>query len=265
MEPFYFRKSSKPLFGIYHPPQVGMIRNVGVVLCNPMGQEYIRSHRSLLQLARLLSSAGFHVLRFDYYGCGDSDGDCNQGSIKQWIDDILTAVNELNGGCNLEKVCLTGLRLGAALAMIAGTKRADIDSIVLWDPVVDGTTYLEQLTHLHNGWLQGSFARPQSELTAQKTHELLGFPITNSMIDELVKVKLLTFEQKPANNILIIESDKVTENEWLREHLKGIDAEPSYEYVPTPKIWLQNNGDNKALVPAPILKRIVTWISEVYQ
>lgn len=266
MEPFYFRKSSKPLFGIYHSPQFGMIHNVGVVLCYPMGQEYIRSHRSLLQLAKLLSSAGFHVLRFDYYSCGDSDGDCNQGSIKQWVADISTAVDELNGGCDLERVCLVGLRLGAALAMIAGIKRGDIDSIVLWDPVVDGTTYLEELTHLHDEWLQRSFAKPQLCPLGQKVREILGFPITDSMVEELVKMNLLTLEQKPANNIFIIESDKVTENKWLREHLKGINVEPSYEYVPTPKIWIKkNNGDNKGLVPTPTLKSVVTWISEVYQ
>lgn len=266
MEPFYFRKSSKPLFGIYHSPQVGMIRNVGVVLCYPMGQEYIRSRRSFLQLAKLLSSAGFHVLRFDYYGCGDSDGDCNQGSIKQWVADISTAVDELNGGCDLERVCLVGLRLGGTIAMMAGSKRTDIDSIALWDPVIDGTTYLKELRHLHDEWLKRSFARPQLGPGDQKVREILGFPVTDSMIEELVNMNLLTLGQKPANNILIIESDKVTENKWLRKCLKRIDVEPSYEYVPTPKIWIKkNNGDNKGLVPTPILKSIVTWISEVHQ
>ena len=265
MEPFYFKKSSKSLFGIYHPPQIGIFCNAGVVLCHPMGQEYIRSHRSLLQLAKLLSSAGFHVLRFDYYGCGDSEGDCNQGSIKQWVADISTAVDELNGGCDLEKVCLVGLRLGGALAMMAGAKRGNIDSIVLWNPVVDGTTYLKELRHLHDEWLQRSFARPQLGPGDQRVREILGFPVTDSMIEELVNMNLLTLEQKPANNILIIESNKVNENKRLRERLKRIDVEPSYEYVPTPKIWIKkNNGDNKGLVPTPILKSIITWISEVH-
>ena len=150
MEPFFFRKTAKPLLGIYHPPQISTVRNVGVILCYPMGQEYIRSYRSLQKLAGLLSSVGIHVLRFDYYGCGDSDGDGTQSSIQQWIDDILTAVNELKEGCGLEKVCLVGLRLGAALAIIAGTRRADIDSIILWDPVIDGKRYLEESTSLHN-------------------------------------------------------------------------------------------------------------------
>ena len=105
----------------------------------------------------------------------------------------------------------------------------------------------------------------QSENPNQKTNELLGFPITDSMREELVKIKLLTFKHKPANNILIIESDKITENDWLKEHLKSMNVQMSYEYVPTPKIWLKNDGDNKGLVPTPMLKRIVAWISEIYK
>ena len=264
MEPFYFRKASKPLLGIYHPPKINMVQNVGVVLCYPMGQEYIRSYRSLVQLARLLSSAGIHVLRFDYYGCGDSDGDCTQGSFQQWIDDILAAVNELDKGCGLGKVCLAGLRLGATLAMIAGTKQSDIDSIILWDPVTDGKIYLEESISLHNKWLQGSFAKPQLENPTKKIKELLGFPMTDSMREELVKINLLRFEQKPANNILIIETDEVTQNDWLKSHLQSIGVQTNYEHIPSAKIWHKNDMDNKGLVPTPILQRIVAWISEVY-
>jgi len=266
MEPFYFRKSSKPLFGIYHPPEISITCNVGIVLCHPMGQEYIRSHRSLLQLAKLLSSEGFHVLRFDYYSCGDSEGSCNQGSIKQWVADISTAANELTDGCEIEKICLVGLRLGGALAMIAGTKRGDVDSIVLWDPVINGTTYLQELKHLHNEWLHRSFAKPLMDHKSQKVHEILGFPITESMTEELVNMNLLALEEKPANNILIIESEKVTENRWLREHLRAIDVESGYEYVPFPNIWIKKSSQfSNGLVPIPVLKRIVKWISEIYR
>ena len=83
MEPFYFGKSPRALFGVYHPPKAGMTRKTGVVLCYPMGHEYVYSHRAFLRLAMLLSSAGFHVLRFDFYGCGDSEGDCKEGKIRQ--------------------------------------------------------------------------------------------------------------------------------------------------------------------------------------
>lgn len=266
MEPFYFSREPKLLFGIYHSPQGGVTRSSGVVLCYPMGQEYIRSHRAFLQLAKLLSSIGYHVLRFDFYGCGDSEGDSNQGSIKQWIVDISVAVDELRGGCDVDRICLVGLRLGGSLAMMAGAERGDIDGIVLWNPIVEGRTYLEELTNLHKQWLRGSFARPQLDPKGRNNREILGFPVTSSMTGVLQSIDLLRLQQKPANNIFILESDKVTGNRQLREHLNGINASLSYEYVPSPKIWIKNNDKGgKGLVPIAVLQSIVTWISEVLQ
>lgn len=266
MEPFYFGESAKPLFGIYHPPQAGTSCDAGVVLCYPMGQEYIRSHRSLVRLAEFLSSAGFHVLRFDYYGCGDSAGGCCQGSIGQWVNDISTAVNELNGGYDLKRVCLVGLRLGGALAMMAGAGRGDIDSIVLWDPVIDGAMYLRELISLHDKWLRGSFAKPQLDHKHGKQHEILGFPMTDSIREELTDINLLRLERRPANSVFIVTSNEAKENKLLAEHLERINSEPSYEYIPAPKVWFKNDNENgKGLVPIPILKSIINWISMVYQ
>ena len=263
--PFYFVEPAK-LFGIYHPAQIRTSCDAGVALCYPTGQEYIRSHRSLVRLAEFLSSAGFHVLRFDYYSCGDSEGDCHQGSIRQWVNDISTAVNELNGGYDLENVCLVGLRLGGALAMMAGVSRGDIDSIVIWDPVINGATYLSELRHLHDEWLRGSFAKTQQGHQHGNHSEVLGFPITDSMKEELTDINLLTLGEKPANNVFIVTSNEATENKLLGEHLERINAKPNYEYISAPKVWIKNDdGNSKGLVPIPILKSIINWISMVYK
>jgi alpha/beta superfamily hydrolase len=263
IEPFYFGEPAK-LFGIYHPAQIRTSCDAGVVLCYPTGQEYIRSHRSLVRLAEFLSSAGFHVLRFDYYSCGDSEGDCHQGSIRRWVDDISTAVNELNGGYDLEKVCLVGLRLGGALAMMAGANRGDIESIVVWDPVIDGAMYLSELRHQHDEWLRGSFAKTQLDHKHGNHCEVLGFPMTDYMKEELTNINLLKLERKPANNVFIVASNEVMENMLLKEHLERINAKPGYEYISAPKVWIKNdNGTSKGLVPIPILKSIINWISTV--
>lgn len=266
LEPFYFRGLSKPLFGVYHPAQRGTSRSVGVVLCPPMGQEYIRSHRSLLQLAKMLAQEGFDVLRFDYYGCGDSDGDCSQGSIRQWLEDISAAVDELIGGCNLERVCIVGLRMAGALGTMVAAERGDIDSIVLWDTVIKGKTYLHDLIRSHEEWLEGSFAKAQVYQSNQDSSEVMGFPLTDSLKKELTAINFLALKCKPADNMLIIESHRTAESGQLRECLKRVNVKPSYEYVPCPKAWIKHkNVDSRSLVPVPIIKRVVEWICEVHQ
>ena len=66
-----------------------------MVLCYPWGSEYIHAHRALRQLATRLSMAGFHTLRFDYFGTGDSAGEMEDADLGVWEDDIETAIEEL--------------------------------------------------------------------------------------------------------------------------------------------------------------------------
>ncbi len=56
MNPFYFGSSKRPLFGIHHPPKSDIQRNLGVILCPAIGQDYMRTHRGLKQLAIQLST-----------------------------------------------------------------------------------------------------------------------------------------------------------------------------------------------------------------
>ena len=147
LEPFYFGTLEKPLFGCYHAPPLGPARDSGVVLCYPFIQEYMRSHRAFRQLATQLCNLGFPVLRFDFFGHGDSSGDSEQGEIRQWLNDISSAVGEIRERSRCAKVCLVGLRFGGTLSMMVGAERGDIDGMVLWDPVVSGTDYIEELTN----------------------------------------------------------------------------------------------------------------------
>ena len=59
MNPFFFGESERALFGLYHPPKSATVRELGVVLCYPMGQEYMRAHRAFRQLALILSNFEF--------------------------------------------------------------------------------------------------------------------------------------------------------------------------------------------------------------
>jgi pimeloyl-ACP methyl ester carboxylesterase len=266
IEPFYFGKEPKLLLGIYHPPCVIRPCDVGVILCYPMGQEYIRSHRTFLRLAGLLSSAGFHVLRFDFYGCGDSTGNCDQASIGQWVADISTAVDELRNGCDVRQICLAGLRLGASLATMAGAQRGDVDGMILWNPIVKGSTYLKQLKGLHNEWLRGSFAKSQSRLRTEQHREILGFVLAESVEEELERLDLLALQQKPAKNILLIESGKTADHKQLKEHLHNTNVHLCHKYVPSPEVWIKKNGEyDKGLVPLQVLQLIVSWMCEIFK
>lgn len=136
MTPFYFGTPERRLFAVYDPAigSTGKVR--AAVLCHPSGDEYVHAYRTMRQLAQKLSSAGTHVLRFDYYGTGDSAGDTGTSSMSGWCDDIETAIAELKDMTQAVEVSLLGLRRGANMAArIAAQHPREITSVVLWDPL----------------------------------------------------------------------------------------------------------------------------------
>ena len=179
MKPFFFGDSARPLFGLHHPPSGGAPRRWGVVICNPFGQEYLRAHRSLRELANRLAGDGFHVLRFDYYGCGDSAGDSAEASLEQWLLDISAAIAEVKEASASPKFALVGLRLGATLSGLLARQRGDVERLVLWDPILDGAAYLKELRTAHEDWLRDHAQRRSGPGEGEPLLEALGLPASS--------------------------------------------------------------------------------------
>jgi pimeloyl-ACP methyl ester carboxylesterase len=213
--PLYFGTSSARLFGVYHPAESAQRRSCGIVICPPFGHEYIRAHRLLRQLAVQLSHSGFHVLRFDYLGCGDSAGEPQAGSPSQWMADIATAIDELRDTSEVRRVGLIGLRLGATLAVGAAERRDDVEAVVLWDPILDGGRHLEDLQLLQRSWLKD---RPGSRQFAfqQQVSEVIGFPITAALRAELAKTVLEEAVPPAQRRIVVLDSeDHESQRQWV--------------------------------------------------
>src|SRR5215470_5640391 len=100
-------------------------------------QRRLFGYCTMRQLAARLVRAGFHVLRFDYFGTGDSFGDTGEGDLASWCGDIETAIEELKEMTGAAKVDLAGLRLGANLsARVAVHRPKEIGKLILWEPLV---------------------------------------------------------------------------------------------------------------------------------
>ncbi|MCH2187501.1 alpha/beta hydrolase [Myxococcota bacterium] len=249
MNAFFFGRSDRSLFGAYHPPQGRVDRRAGIVLCSPMGQEYMRSHRAFRQLANLLSRKGYHVLRFDWFGTGDSMGASVDFSIGASCEDLEAAIIELRENADLERVSLIGLRLGASLAVLGGAERPDIERIILWDPVVSGGRYLATLV---------GDRQPKSG----ETVGALGFPITGAMSDELSELALSRLPTLPTVSFSIFVSEENEEYEALKRDWRGAGIPFEYSCVPAAGNWNEVDNFGSALVPQELIGSIVASFSE---
>jgi pimeloyl-ACP methyl ester carboxylesterase len=263
VKPFYFGNSQKPLFGIYHPPAVERSRSYGIVLSCPIGHEYLYAYRAFRQLAIQLARSGFPVLRFDYYGCGDSAGESDEGNVNQWKDDVSRAIDELKDASKLSKMCLVGGRLGATLSVLVGGQRDDLEGIVLWDPIVNGKEYVQELTRCHQNWLDEQTLKPTFVEGSNQQSEVLGFPLTSALRDGLENVDLLAMRRCPAKYVLIVEGNNSADACRLGNHLKKCGAYLDYQNIASSQIWLRKRGGDNALVPAHLLRTIVSWFCRI--
>jgi alpha/beta superfamily hydrolase len=258
MNPLFFGSSQRPLYGVYHPPKARTSRAVGVVLCYPLWQEYMRAHRAFRQLAMLLSKAGFPVLRFDYFATGDSGGQSDEGDVAQWVADIGTAIDELKDMASVTKVSLVGLRVGASLAAMAALPRKDLEHVLLWDPVVSGARFLESL---RSGSESPSQSTGASRADASKTIGISGFPLTPSMRKGLQDIDLLAAPTPSVRALTLVVSEERDDFGALRDALAARSTTARYRHIASAGNWDEIDRFGSALLPQQIIQGIVSCLA----
>ncbi|WP_101760230.1 alpha/beta fold hydrolase [Oceanicoccus sp. KOV_DT_Chl] len=248
MEAFFFGPSDSYLYGVYTPPTGALDRNEAVVLVFPFGQEYMRSHKSFSFLADRLAEQGYHLLRFDCRGQGDSFGDMSGVTARDWQADICLAIQEVLDISRVSKVTLLGLRLGALLLATLTEMPAQVSRLVLWDPVVAGEDYLQEI-------LGDGSQRDDGSVIVH------GFQAPEMFIQSLAPLSLLVSE--PANKIQIIQfaSHENQRFEQLKMHFSNRENY-QFEFVSAPHDWNYLDTNGGILWPIAMLSAIVEKLKE---
>ncbi len=83
---------------------------------------------AIINIARELTSAGYAVLRFDFTGLGESDGDFENTNFSGNIEDLVAAANFLKENYQAPTI-LIGHSLGGAAAILAAAKLPEIKAV----------------------------------------------------------------------------------------------------------------------------------------
>lgn len=122
------------LWGIVTRPPEGVATQPVAVLIAVGGPQYrVGSHRQFVQLARALARQGHVVLRFDYRGMGDSEGDLRD--FEQVEQDIGSGIDAL--ACLLPqapRIVVWGLCDAAAAALMFATADPRVVGITAANP-----------------------------------------------------------------------------------------------------------------------------------
>lgn len=257
------------MFGLFHPAEGESPADRAVLLCNPFGQEAVRSHRLYRVLAERLARHGIATLRFDYHATGDSPGDDSAGDIAGWVADTRVALRELAARSGVRRVTCFGGRLGAVMAARASTGLAELQRVVLWDPIVNGPDYLALLRVKHVESLESSFSLHdpawRTQLTndpAAFTDESMGFAISPTLRQQIRQVGAHSLPLPPGVQVHVIAHPAdAAVSAWVGTFaVRGIAAqqwplEDSFE-------WAAEEERNSPLVPPAALARLMSAIRD---
>ena len=270
MTPLLFGPVSRQLFGLYHAAQGGADGGLAVLICAPFGQEAIRSHRLFRLLADRLSRAGVAVLRFDYFGAGDSPGDDADGEFEGWRRDVCAAHEELRRRTGARRIVWLGARLGATLTLLAARNgRCDPARLVLWDPIVSGSDYLELLRQHHVEALERSFCvsdpswrRRLAQDSNAFTDQALGFAIGPTLLQQLRSLRPNDLQLTTLHETVVLadEADNPPVERWCRDQTsRGVPLR--FSSLRHSLMWTSDPHPHKDLVPMEALQQLMASIS----
>jgi pimeloyl-ACP methyl ester carboxylesterase len=266
IQPFNFGPPGRLLFGIFHPASAVEAPRASVLLCHAFGQEAVRADRLMRVLAERLARAGHAVLRFDLYGTGDSMGDDLDGDLEGWAHDVHQASRELRARSSAAQSVWIGMRLGATVALRAAQQAPDdLLRLILWDPVLDGASYLARLRARHVASLEEAFsvmpAPTPSDLARDPrrfSDEAIGFALSPLLREQLVALSLPQhrWPARPASIVVLTDPDDTDG----RDLVSVSAADPGRVTVIPVRHrteWTSATADNSALVPAAALMQLV--------
>jgi pimeloyl-ACP methyl ester carboxylesterase len=271
MTPILFGEMSRRLFGIHHSADCHSALGA-VLLSNPFGHEAIRVHRLFRVMAERLARAGYDVLRFDYFGTGDSAGSDEDGDLDGWVEDFRTAQRELRGRTRATRVVSVGSRLGGSIAMLASTvapASVALQRLVVWDPIVDGSDYLAALRVKHVESLESSYSLPEvawrqslAEDPNAFCDEAIGFALSPALREQLKRLSRDTLSPPPGADLHVVaRPEDSAVNAWLPAlQAKGVAL--SHWPLAHSFDWTAGEAMNTAIVPAAVFSRLMSSISD---
>jgi alpha-beta hydrolase superfamily lysophospholipase len=251
MKPMFLGSSTRRLFGVYHPAARGSQH--AVLLCYPGMQELNAAHWAFRRLAAMLARDGHHVLRFDYFGTGDSAGEGNEGALADWVDDIRVAGQEILDQSGARSLSLVGMRLGAALATQACATGLKARRLILWEPIVRGQAYVKELELRDQWWnlalLHADFARGRRD-------ELVGQPFTPRVRSGLETLDLTRGPIPNVEKAAVFVASPQPEHQALQSLLESAGVPTSVKQVSDTEDRGQGETRERAVLSNNVLSEI---------
>ncbi len=261
-----FGRPSREMVGVYQRAAVDAAPRARFLLCRPLGQEAVRTAAIYRVVGERLAREGCESLRFDYHGTGDSPGGEEDQSLGGWLDDTLAAHEQLQEGADDVPVIWFGMGLGATLALRAALRaRKPPTQLVLWEPVLDGPTYVRQLMEGHQRELVNMFRVPWERLLESHKAvapalpgDILGFQVGPSLADDLQNLRDVQVAPALRRGVRVL----CAVADGQRGHFADLEKHPQFRMHNIGQItdWMSSQAMGTAIVPPDLLRAVLSTL-----
>ena len=157
------------LFGVLHVPERPREAGVAIILLSPGVKARVAPHRLYNKMAARFVELGYPVLRFDFHGLGDSEGDAPEplladfyGAVQvgRYVGDTIAAMDWMQREHGYSRFIASGLCGGAITGLLAAQKDVRITALMsLAIPVILEGSNIDFTKYLTDEQLKGTRSR----------------------------------------------------------------------------------------------------------
>lgn len=202
-------------------------------------------------LAGWAAQQGRSLLRFDYFGHGESGGRFEDGTVSRWRADALAVIDRLTEG----PIVLIGSSMGGWLACLAALARPQrVAGLALIAPAADFTERLigpELDVRARAALARDGLWRRRSAYDPE------GYPITAALLEDGARWSILSGSVEIAAPVRILQGGADPDVPWRHAlALAEVIASPDLVFT------LVRDGDHRLARPAD-LARLVGFVEEL--
>jgi hypothetical protein len=150
------------------------------------------------------------------------------------------------------------LRFGAVLAnRVAATIPERVDQLLLWDPIMNGTAYLDELFYNCNHDAEAFRELRTRPASSGGGYEVHGFPLTDAMDREIRGMNLDGVSPSLQSRCDVLISGPVRDEMLVRQRLVPPLNPASIERVAAHPCWTVQWPPQLVSLPAEFLRRLV--------
>lgn len=206
------------------------------------------SHAVVVKAARKFAACGFPVFRFDFSGCGDSEGDLSNVSLTDWQQDLGLALDAFHQEAGITQCFLWGLRLGAGLALLHSPgKSENIAGLILWQPVLDFSLHIKQFlrqaisTQISRKNDGSSVPVPEKDILNSGLTHVIGYPITQHLFESFYNIDKLPADVISTKPTFLLSLSMMEQANFAMkkyaEHLSKESAPVVLQHITTEPFW----------------------------